>query len=372
MGLKVIRGVEIFAAGKWNGDEYTVADLDEMVRAFNETGATWRPALKLGHDDRQTLLQSDGLPAAGWVGKLYRKGQKLLADFIDIPEKIYEMLVKGSYKRVSSEIYWNATVNEKPYARVLGAVSLLGADMPAVTCLNDIFQMYAKDCGQLHTYDLDRKRFTIEIDKSDLESPGESKMTEQEEKELKAALEAETKKNLAFEAAQSEKDKEIETLKKNAADAEAKVVELSAKAAKAELDGEIAALASEKLITPAMKPYVALLLGEEKKEYALKIEAKKDKAGKEVTKAEEKKFSKSGLLKEILKLHSATDSSVNVDENSEDVEVEDGEGDDQSALNEKIEKYAKDHNVSYKAAYKALAKEQGSNAGGEEDDEDGE
>lgn len=368
--LKSIKGVEIFAAGEWNGDKYSISDLDEMVRAFAETAKTWRPALKLGHDDRQTLLQSDGLPAAGWVGNLYRKGDKLVADFIDLPEKIYDLVKQGAYKRVSSEIYWNATVNGKAYGRVLGAVALLGADMPGVQCLNDIFQMYDAKCGELHSYELDRKRFTIEIDKSDLEIKGESKMTEQEEKDLKAKLEAEEKKNLAFEAAQSAKDAEIAELKKNSDEQAVKLSEFSAKAEAAELAAQVTELVSEKLVTPAMKPYVAELLGAEKKEYAVALEPKKDKAGKEVT-AEPKKFSnKAGLLKEILKLHKATVSTVNVEENSEDIDADESEGDDEKALNEKIEKYAEEHKISYKAAYKAISAEQGSNAGGEEDDED--
>lgn len=374
MGLKFIKGVEIFAAGEWNGDTYTTEDLDEMVRAFKETGKQWRPALKLGHSDNQTLLQSDGLPAAGWVGNLYRKGKKLLADFIDIPEKVYEMLKNGSYKRVSSEVYWNAKVNGGSYSRLLGAVALLGADMPAVTCLNDIFQMYKKDCGEAHTYELDKKSFTIEIDKSDLESKGESKMTEQEEKDLKAKLAEAEKKNHSFTEAQNAKDKEIEALKKNSTDAQAKVLELTKQAEEAQVKADVAELSSSKLVTPAMKPYVtALLAGPvgEKKEFSVSLEAKKDKAGKEVKAAEEKKFStKAGLLKEILKLHAASVSTVNVDENSVEGEVELEGGEDEAALNEKIEKYAKDNKVSYKAAYKALAKEQGSNAGGEEDDED--
>lgn len=365
--LKSIKGVEIFAAGEWNGDKYSIADLDEMVRAFSETGKTWRPALKLGHDDKQTLLQSDGLPAAGWVGNLYRKGDKLVADFIDLPGKIYDLVKQGAYKRVSSEIYWNATVNGKAYGRVLGAVALLGADMPGVQCLNDIFQMYDAKCGEKHAYDLDLKRFTIEIDKSDLEIKGESKMTEQEEKDLKAKLEAEEKKNLAFVTAQSEKDAEIAELKKNSEASAAKIAEFSAKAEAAELAAQVTELVSEKLVTPAMKPYVAELLGAEKKEYAVAIEVKK---GEE--KAEPKKFSnKAGLLKEILKLHKATVSTVNVEENSEDIDADDGELDSEKALNEKIEKYAEENKVSYKAAYKALSAEQGSNAGDDEDDEDG-
>jgi hypothetical protein len=341
--LKEIRGVEIFAAGQWNGDTYSVSDLDEMVKAFDETGKTYRPALKLGHDDQQSLLQRDGLPAAGWISAVYRKGQKLLADFAEIPQKVYDLLKIGAYKRVSSEIYWNANVDGKLYSRLLGAVALLGADLPGVTCLSDIFQMYKKDVGELHGYDLDLKRFTIEIDKSDLQEKGELEMDK--EKELSAQIEAEKQKNHTLEQSVSEKDKEIADLKKFKAEQEAKAIELEQKAAQAELEKEVTELVSEKLVTPAMKPYVLQILGTEKKEYSVG-DAK-----------DQKKFSKTGLLKEILKLHSATQSTVNTEEGSVEGKVEIGLKDDDKALIEKVEKYAKDNSVSFKVAYKTVMKE---------------
>ena len=61
-----IKGVEIFSTGLWNGDKYTDKDLEDMVESFNAIGKTRvKPFLKLGHDNKQKLVQSDGLPAAG-------------------------------------------------------------------------------------------------------------------------------------------------------------------------------------------------------------------------------------------------------------------------------------------------------------------
>lgn len=343
--LKSIKGVEVFAAGKWNGDEYSVQDLDEMVRAFEETAKTFRPALKFGHDDAQTLLQRDGHPAAGWVGDLYRKGKKLLADFIDIPEKVYELLQRGAYKKVSSEIYWNAQVGESKYSRLLGGVALLGADLPGVTCLSDIFQMYRCDTGELKCYDLNQSSFTVEISKEDLTEQGDQGMDEKEKEQLEADLTAEKQKNHTLVQDQAAKDQELADLKKYKADAEVKLAESEMAAAEAKLESEVTALVSEKLVTPGMKPYVKAFLGEEKKEYAFG-------EGKEA-----KQFSKTGLLKEILKLHSVKTSTVNVDESSVDSKVENEASDNEKAQHEKIEKYAKDNNVSYKVAYKTLVTE---------------
>lgn len=343
--LKSIQGVEVFAVGKWNGDEYTQKDLDEMVRAFDETNENNRPALKFGHSESQTLLQKDGLPAAGWIGALYRKGKKLIADFIDIPDKVYDVLRNGAYKRVSSEIYWNARVNDKDYPRLLGAVALLGADMPGVTCLSDIFEMYAADVGELKCYDSDAKMFTIEIDKVDLQSKGAKGMDEKEQAKLVEDIAAEKQKNHALETKAATDAKELEDLRKYKVESDAKIADAEKATFEAKLESEVASLVSEKLVSPAMKPYVRELIGSDKKEYSFG-------EGKET-----KTFSKVGLLKEILKLHSNKTATVNVDESSVDSEVEGQATDGEKALQEKITKYAKDNKVSDKEAYKVVMRE---------------
>ena len=83
-GLHRIQSVEIFSIGEWNGDGYKAEDLDEMVRAFEENKEHVRPFLKLGHSEDQRLLEAEGMPAAGWVESVYRKGDKLMADFFGV------------------------------------------------------------------------------------------------------------------------------------------------------------------------------------------------------------------------------------------------------------------------------------------------
>ena len=140
-----IDDVEIFSVGKWNGDEYTEQDLDDIVKAFNEIGGQIKPFLKLGHDNKQKLIQEDGLPSAGWITKLKRKGNKLVATFSNIPKKIKELIDKKAYGRISSEIYWNVKINNKNYRRALKAVALLGANTPAVNSLDDWVDLYTED-----------------------------------------------------------------------------------------------------------------------------------------------------------------------------------------------------------------------------------
>jgi hypothetical protein len=139
-----LNGVEIFSTGVWNGDKYTKKDLEAMVSNFDKTG--FQPPLKLGHNEDQPEMK-DGDPALGYVDKIYTAGTKLLADFHELPQKVYDAMKRGNYKRVSSEIYWNYKNNGSVLDRVLKAVALLGSEIPAVTNLEAIEGLYSKDNG---------------------------------------------------------------------------------------------------------------------------------------------------------------------------------------------------------------------------------
>jgi len=346
--LQNIEGVEIFSVGIWNGDPYTNEDLDEMIRAFDENKATLKPFLKLGHNQEQKLIQNDGLPAAGWIDNLRREGEKLVADFVNLPKKIFQLIERGAYKKVSSEIYWNVDFNGKVYKRMLSAVALLGANMPAVSSLDDILDLYGiKDYDALKNYAKPENGITVKLyDISDKETGEENNMDELEklQAELKAANDARDAADAAkreFELKVSDSEKELDQLRAEKAEIE-----------KAKLDSEKVAfvkeLESEKLITPAMKPYIQALMVQDAKEYSI----------------EDKKLSKFELIKQVLKLHTATD--VNLDDNSEAGKgVVDGE----AAILAKIETYAKDHNVSYGTAHRAILKE---NSKDDNDDEENE
>jgi septal ring factor EnvC (AmiA/AmiB activator) len=249
---KDIKGVEIFSVGTWNGDEYTMEDLNEMVKNFSELRSGLKPHLKLGHDEDQRLIQTDGLPAVGWIERLYVMGDKLVADFSQIPKTIYDLIESGGYKKVSSEIYYNLKIGEKIYNKVLAAVALLGADTPAVMNLKDILAFYKAESKDLRVYDLQ-----LTILKESLMSKSEAELKlefdlKQKEDEL-ATVKSQTEK---FEAEKAEFTKEIETLKSYKAKAEAEKQELLAKAEAAEKEQFMTELVSEKLMSPAMKTTV--------------------------------------------------------------------------------------------------------------------
>lgn len=135
---KDLRGVEIFSSGTWNGDAYSESDLDAMVSAFHSLGV--RPPVKLGHDEAQKWFgQKDGAPALGWVANLRRFGTKLVGDLVDVPDALHEMITSKRYRTKSAEVYWNYKDGEgRIWPRVLRAVALLGADLPAVSNLQDL------------------------------------------------------------------------------------------------------------------------------------------------------------------------------------------------------------------------------------------
>ena len=149
--------VDIFQAGKWNADVYTEADLDSMVSAFGKVG--FQPPVKAGHEEgqdknhelRQRLF---GAPALGYVGRIYREGKKLFADLVNVPKRFGELIKAGTYKRISSEIFWSYRDESSniTYPRVLKAIAFLGADIPALTSLDAIECMFSKTDSGVLTY----------------------------------------------------------------------------------------------------------------------------------------------------------------------------------------------------------------------------
>lgn len=130
---------EIFSAGTWNGETYTVADLREIAANFERLRGEIQPPLKFGHDGGQTLTgQRDGDPALGWVEALRVKGGKLIATFAGVPGIVMDAVRAGRYRRVSAEIWADLRRGKRRLGKVLKAVALLGADLPAVTNLQDL------------------------------------------------------------------------------------------------------------------------------------------------------------------------------------------------------------------------------------------
>jgi hypothetical protein len=136
----IIPDVEIFQDGDWQGDTYTTADLDEIVRNYYEHRDLIEPPVKIGHEEDQSLLDNSGIPAVGYVRALRRRGHKLFADLSQIFPQIADLVEARAYRKVSAELY----PPDKPPEGVpmkgwgLKAVSLLGGRLPYIKTLADL------------------------------------------------------------------------------------------------------------------------------------------------------------------------------------------------------------------------------------------
>jgi len=214
--------VEAFAAGTWNGDKYTVEDLQAMVANFQALGETVKPPVKLGHNEKQLKdIMQDGQPALGWVKSLRCVKDKLIATLTQVPDLVYQAIRSGRYKRVSSEIYWNYKQGGKVFDKVFAGLALLGADIPAVSTLADL-EAYLSQSMQnasfekvaIYSFETDEGGDHIKPEK------GEYKMSEDIKiyQDKIAALEQQIAE-LTPEAAASKTYKaELDTLKKNLSD----------------------------------------------------------------------------------------------------------------------------------------------------------
>lgn len=349
MNLKEKKRVEIFSTGTWNGQSFDVADLDEHVKAFNETKETLPPYLKLGHDNEQKFIQEEGLPAAGWISNMYREGEKLFADITHIPEKIHQLLERKAYRKVSIEQWRNVKIKDKTYKYMITGLALLGAETPGVMNLNDFMALYGlKDIADQRTHIENKDEAqTSHYSFANLEyKERESMKTEAElklELELKAAKEREEAQAAELKKFKADADAakaEAEKAQKEKAEAEKKVFAAEQKEKQALIDREIDLLISEKHITKGMRPYVAALFGEETEAHTFSVKLEK----------EEKALSKIEIVKELAKLFAAK-SAVNLDENSEE-----GDNGSKNLTKEELEKYAAENKVSIRAAYTALMK----------------
>ena len=142
-----LTGVEVFAVGKWNGDGYSAKQIDELIANTNVLIAQGllEPPMKIGHAEDQVFLEREGYPAAGWVTKVYRVGDKVVADVAKVPQKIAALIKAGAYRKVSSEIWreYGEAPDGQKYGHVLKAVAFIGEEIPAVGSLDDIVRLYA-------------------------------------------------------------------------------------------------------------------------------------------------------------------------------------------------------------------------------------
>lgn len=133
--------VEVFAAGthtdaKGKTRTWTEADLDQMVGNFSATNPF---PLVIGHPKTDS-------PAFGWGSAVKRAGQKLLAQFSQVPEAVEKAAESGAYRNRSAKIA------KTDAGFKLVHVGLLGAAPPAIEGLEAVYS--AADEGEEFEFSL--------------------------------------------------------------------------------------------------------------------------------------------------------------------------------------------------------------------------
>lgn len=330
-----INGIDIFAAGRWNGDEYTVDDLDKIVNSFEETKTKLKPYLKLGHGDKQGLLKADELPAAGFVQRVYRQGRKILADITHIPKKIFELIQRKAYSKVSVELYKDIPIEGKKHEWALKAIALLGGETPAVHDLDDIMNLYSDNNAilafntnaELRRYDVDLLAINIQEDKEMEELKKQLELSQEEIKKY-------TEENKALKEQVEKLNTEISEIKKFSEEIKKESDALKRDKKTAEVDARIKAFVEAKKILPVQIDKLKALILETPMEKEFSIGEKKYSSMEELIYA----FVEEGDMKGL-----PTNESSEV--GKKPVEDEDS----------RIKKYMADNKVSYEDAYVATA-----------------
>ena len=158
---KTITGLEIFATGIVADSRGMVLEvsevvLDNFIQNFNKSDR--RIPLKLGHTTEafnrylsdqlnvpDLLLTGETNPQTGdvngqvrlgTVSKVYRNDNKLLADIVDVPDALVDLIQKKMFTDVSIEI----ATTSSPVDDYIAGVSLLGGEAPAVPNLEPVNQ----------------------------------------------------------------------------------------------------------------------------------------------------------------------------------------------------------------------------------------
>jgi hypothetical protein len=333
-----IKNVEIFAEGVWNGNPITAQVLKNIVDSFQKTKEFYEPPLKLGHGNKQELLKQEGLPAAGWISDLRIEGKKLLADFANIPKKVADLIKNKRYRKVSIELFRGLKLKGQELPHFLGAVALLGADIPAVLTLDDIPTDFKSKAN--FTCEADVSNMSVDTYQTEIEKDVQNMSTKDNEQGKKDQTKQDYSKTIDAQSKEIEDlKKQNESLQNYKKENDKRLIDLEIANQKAEIDKFSMQLEKQELLSPSMKPLVEQLI---------------EKTGKHEFSHGDKKIDTFGVVTEILKLAKEC-YKINFSEHTKNEDNVDASS--FTKQNEKIEKYARENNIPYADAYKALQKQ---------------
>src|SRR5919202_240222 len=142
--LKTVPNVEILATGEWDAATGPfICKKEDILAALAawDDPAVRSPIVKLGH--KSPL--GDGEPALGrWVNpRLNEDGTVLIADAVGVPEWLADCMASAYPRRSIEGMRGVVTATGHKHRLMLTAVSLLGAEYPAVTTLDDLQMLFA-------------------------------------------------------------------------------------------------------------------------------------------------------------------------------------------------------------------------------------
>jgi hypothetical protein len=139
-GVELVRvGVHEISTGTW---VVTAADLRSAVAAAR-AGVVRTPVIKLGHSGPLR----DAAPALGRVTnlRLTDGGNTLVGDFTDVPKAVAALMPKAWPQRSVEGLLDYRDRSGRVWPLVIESVALLGAEMPGVSGLADVADLYGVD-----------------------------------------------------------------------------------------------------------------------------------------------------------------------------------------------------------------------------------
>jgi hypothetical protein len=161
---KQIKNVEILKAGRYKGTDYTEKDLDLFVENFNNKIA--EPTLTLDHDEKLTdsVSKEFKVAALGYVESLKRVGDKLYADFKQVPKLIAELIEAGPLKQRSVEFFKAfKTSSGTTLKNVLTGVTFFGSGLPAVAGMSDLMELFKENSNGVNNTVNDRSDESVHV-----------------------------------------------------------------------------------------------------------------------------------------------------------------------------------------------------------------
>lgn len=142
--VRTVRDVEVLKIGTWDGANgpFTVTreDLESAVE-FARAGVLRPAPLKIGHDDPRF----DGGPALGHLDNLRIIGDTLLADFVNVPVGLANLLPHAYRDRSIEGVYEYRDGTGRTWKFIVTACALLGERAPAVHTLAQLGDLYGVD-----------------------------------------------------------------------------------------------------------------------------------------------------------------------------------------------------------------------------------